>query len=244
MNGGDLLLLKFYWNSIFKYDKEHTIFIKRNIWSIYLATFIIQICGILSLLLYIYNIYNNVIAILALFTSSVVNSFTVYIIIDKCREKYKQYEMLDKIKKLEPKVLEALERMNKAFESSKLFKIEEIMKHHYYFINKMKNCKEPLHYNILIENIENFTRETLNYKKRISREKINNDASVISDKNRLLTLLNLPLDTDDIEIVRKKYKKLIKLYHPDLNKEKEAISKAIELNMAYTELKKIFKESY
>lgn len=237
------MLLKFYWNSIFKYDKEHTLFIKRNIWSIYLATFIIQIFGILILLLYIYNIYDNVIAILALFTSSVVNSFTVYIILDKCSEKYKKYEILDKIKKLELKVLKALDKMRIIFENSKLFKMEEIMKHHYYFINKIKSCKEPLHYNILIENIESFTRETLNDKKRISREKTNDDSSILSDKNRLLTLLNLPVDTDDIEVVRKKYKKLIKLYHPDLNKEKDAISKAIELNMAYTELKKIFKES-
>lgn len=54
-------------------------------------------------------------------------------------------------------------------------------------------------------------------------------------------VLNLPL-TYDLEIINKKYRELMKNFHPDINHEIDSEAKAIEINIAYHEIKKYIKE--
>lgn len=59
-----------------------------------------------------------------------------------------------------------------------------------------------------------------------------------SDISPYLKVLNLPSETRDMVVIKTAYKKLIKKYHPDINPSVEAGEKAIQLNLAYEQLKK------
>ena len=55
-----------------------------------------------------------------------------------------------------------------------------------------------------------------------------------------LGVLGLPLNTNDIKIIKKQYIELIKRYHPDVCKDLDAEEKTKELNSAYESLQKVF----
>ena len=57
--------------------------------------------------------------------------------------------------------------------------------------------------------------------------------------NALLTILELPLETRDFNVINKQHRKLAKLYHPDIYKDNGI--KLKEINVAFDRLKKILK---
>ena len=57
--------------------------------------------------------------------------------------------------------------------------------------------------------------------------------------NKASTILGVTKE-DTIEVIRKKYIKLIAKYHPDTNQSSDAIKKTQEINIAYDYLKKYY----
>ncbi len=93
-------------------------------------------------------------------------------------------------------------------------------------------------YNLLqeISNYENIATDTINkYEQNYLKDQMNN---IIND---LLTILNLPLETRDLEKIKKQYKLLAKKHHPDMHGGSD--EKFKEINHAYEQLCNYLKAS-
>lgn len=75
------------------------------------------------------------------------------------------------------------------------------------------------------------------YQKEFGKQQYNSNIDNVSDKEKYLKILGLPL-MNDFNIIKKQYTKLIKKYHPDICHDNG--ERAKEINVAYQELKKIF----
>ena len=98
----------------------------------------------------------------------------------------------------------------------------------------------------VIEQINNFFDnefENLDIEKKDNKYFKNNiiDEKLTTEENQALSILNLkpPLS---LEKIKKKYKKLVKIFHPDVNgNNKKAEEKFKEINHSYRKLLNIFK---
>ena len=77
------MLLSFYWKTIFKYDTDHILFIKRNSNRIRMETIIIQIIGLCPLFLFFIIGRENIIPAVITAFITVINSIMVLTIMSK-----------------------------------------------------------------------------------------------------------------------------------------------------------------
>ncbi len=90
---------------------------------------------------------------------------------------------------------------------------------------RTKTFKLEDDYNFM-KNEKRFTRE---------RKLASNEANIF----KALSILGIPMP-ENIEVLKKQYKKLVKKFHPDINKEKDK-EYIVSLNEAYSTLLKLFK---
>ncbi|WP_031543256.1 DnaJ domain-containing protein [Mesoplasma photuris] len=80
------------------------------------------------------------------------------------------------------------------------------------------------------------------HQKKISSQKFEEDEDIEVRDPILEAFLILEMnETNDLELIKKQYKKMAKKYHPDINKHKNANEKMSMINEAYTLIKTIKK---
>lgn len=88
------------------------------------------------------------------------------------------------------------------------------------------------------EKVHEFERRKSNFKSQYQ-----SDYQPRSYDNSVLEsfqILGLSPDTDDFQLIKTRYRQLIKKYHPDINKSSNAVEKAQQINQAYEQLKTVF----
>lgn len=107
------------------------------------------------------------------------------------------------------------------------------------FTKEFEECNNYKDYQRLYENIFDTIRKYKNYSKEfIMNENIDINNEIVES----LLVLELPVGTKDWNIIKNKYRKLLKLTHPDISSEKVNEIRTKELNAAYNILKKYYRQ--
>lgn len=236
------MLLSFYWKTIFKYDTDHILFIKRNSNRIRMETIIIQIIGLCPLFLFFIIGRENIIPAVITAFISVINSIMVLTIMSKNEKKFIKYTEEQKILNIKKEIEKEIIEMSLAMMQSGKFTDKEIEWKMIHYQRKVEECRELLHFMAVHNSIKEFIKNV-----RLNRTEENqkiHDTSLktVNLEQKYLSVLGLPPGTNDIKKIKKKYFELMKNYHPDINKTKEAEAKTKELNEAYNQLKILIRQ--
>lgn len=110
-------------------------------------------------------------------------------------------------------------------------------------------CTTVRDYELLLkrinDNVRYFEDKVYEFERRKSnfKSQYQSDYQPRSYDNSVLEsfqILGLSPDTDDFQLIKTRYRQLIKKYHPDINKSSNAVEKAQQINQAYKQLKTIF----
>ena len=140
------MLLSFYWKTIFKYDTDHILFIKRNSNRIRMETIIIQIIGLCPLFLFFIIGRENIIPAVITAFITVINSIMVLTIMSKNEKKFIKYTEEQKILNIKKKIEKEIIEMSLAMMQSGKFTDKEIKWKMIHYQRKVEECRELLHF--------------------------------------------------------------------------------------------------
>ncbi len=105
---------------------------------------------------------------------------------------------------------------------------------------------ELTHYCIEVENYQYFLKKVQGYiayfeaRAREYRQQYSSKRHNPGSITKYLEVLGLPKDTSSWELIKARYRQLMKKYHPDYNSSSEALRISQKINNAYTELQRYF----
>ena len=158
--------------------------------------------------------------------------FTVILSLrDKAIEKKKKEQELRRLKK---KCLKRSNRLTVLLGESNLKTSlkDDILRD---IIIRIYLAKTPRDYEGILRDIE-FWEENLTKDEEFKSQE--SQRRNISIKEKYLMILDLPLNTNNFEEIKRQYRVLAKKYHPDINK--NGGEKFKQINFAYNELKQVF----
>lgn len=107
------------------------------------------------------------------------------------------------------------------------------------FTENFYKCEKYEDYKKLYNRVFDTVKKYKNYSKEfIMKENVDINDEIIQS----LSVLGLPMGTTNWNIIKNKYRKLLKLIHPDINNSKINEIKTKELNVAYNILKKYYRK--
>ena len=153
-----------------------------------------------------------------------------------------QVKQLEKLYTLKRECEELVQEMKEIFQKkgySTRLEDNAMLKNLSLYFNKCTSIQDYEEFKNVLNKRKEFVSGLQNNHEKKTEEKrtAKPEPSYTSAMSRYFKTLGLPDGTTDMVTIKKAYKKLIKENHPDVNDDKKAGSKTVEINLAYKKLK-------